>query len=170
MLGSDWVDVRARDRSLEVDQAIFILCYWMLENMSRLISNNSVYGLCEEWSKLETFRYQREILAFMAAMMQRSFMRLSTSSDCDLHSSAVIEVDENASVVMRIASKAGLIFLDRNRSGRFCTAERSKLKLDMKQSTPSIDSTMYFRGILNMKNSTKTFLEIGAMPNDLEMT
>lgn len=52
----------ARNRSPEVDEVILFLLYYMLENMSDVIFNNSFYRFRDELSEQDMFRFQRASL------------------------------------------------------------------------------------------------------------
>lgn len=52
----DGVDATGKDRIPDVNEQIQFLAYLMLENLSEIISNCSLYSFIDAWPKLDKFR------------------------------------------------------------------------------------------------------------------
>lgn len=59
----------AGERLLEADEAIILLYYLMLENVSELIPNNLLYGLQNGQSELEELGLQKSYLPLLFATL-----------------------------------------------------------------------------------------------------
>lgn len=57
LLGSDGVDVTARYQSPKVDYQIWFLRYSMLETVRDLVSNTTLYEMCDEKPNLHKYRF-----------------------------------------------------------------------------------------------------------------
>lgn len=71
----------AKDRLPEVDQSIPFFGYSILENISEATSNNSLYELWEEYSKLNKLWLQRESLHWCLRRFRSPSLWLWTSCD-----------------------------------------------------------------------------------------
>lgn len=67
--GPDGVDATARDRSLEVHEAIRLLCYALLQDVSDVVSSNAPYTLRDDWVELDKFRIKQECLPLAVATL-----------------------------------------------------------------------------------------------------
>lgn len=59
------MNVEARDRLSQVDGVISFLCFLMLGDVNKLVSNNSICSLCEGWTELQKFRLNSGRLLFV---------------------------------------------------------------------------------------------------------
>lgn len=99
LLGSDGVDVFARDQSVEVDEAICFPCYVMLETFSERVSNNFLYTRRVEWKDLEKFLLHRRALPLVFAALLASVTEGPIITRPWLHQLKLTDFDEDESVV-----------------------------------------------------------------------
>lgn len=65
----DGVDETARDRSLDVDEAILFQCYQKLQDLSNVISNNVLYGWQDEWPESDKFHIKQRCVSLTFATL-----------------------------------------------------------------------------------------------------
>lgn len=109
------LDSIAKDRSSELGDAIQFLCYSILERVSDLLSNSSLYKVRDERSQLKTSQFRWGHLPLVLATLPDSIIKaLNIVWPWSLQLGPT-ETDEDGKVVIRSDSKSAIIFYNRTR-------------------------------------------------------
>lgn len=162
LLGLDEVDTTARERFLEVEEAIRFLYISMLENMTELISNNSLNGLRHIWLDLYKFRFQRGRLHLLfSTVLQPGTNALNNGQPVPLPLE-VAGADKNGIIGMRRDPQPALSSSYGNLSLRLSPSGWAVRRLCMKRRISGEKGATYNQSTLNNRKPTKTLLETEA--------
>lgn len=118
----------------EVDDAVRFLSYAILENLSDMISKNTLLGLCQECPELYSFCFHRGLLPLVFDTDPGSTIKALDAFRSRPQQVDLMELDEDRNVVMKPDSQPVLTCLYRNRSLLFLASEWPDLTLIMKRS------------------------------------
>lgn len=103
-------------KTSEVDKAIHFICYLILEKLSRLVPNNSLYTIRDDWTELERFRLQIRNLSLIFAALPKPFIQALKILRLQPTQLEVTELNVDVNFLMRLEYQPAITASCINRS------------------------------------------------------